>query len=66
MIARRAIAPLHHPLNHCAIIGGALRRVLVDHITGAYHTIPGVHQRTVHLCAVLEGTAPCKGVRSAE
>lgn len=29
MIALRAIAPLHHPLNRCAIIGGALRRVLV-------------------------------------
>ena len=30
MIALRATAPLHHPLNCCAIIGGALRRVLVD------------------------------------
>ena len=29
MIARWAIAPLHHPLNHYAVTGGALRRVLV-------------------------------------
>ena len=31
MIALRAIAPLHHPLNRYAVIGRALRRVLVDH-----------------------------------
>ncbi|MBU2792804.1 hypothetical protein HAQ01_05270 [Acidithiobacillus thiooxidans] len=30
MIALRAIAPLHHPLNHYAVTGGALRRVPVD------------------------------------
>ena len=30
MIALRAIAPLHHPLNRYAVTGGALRRVLVD------------------------------------
>jgi len=30
MIAMRAIAPPHHPLNHYAVTGGALRRVLVD------------------------------------
>ena len=29
MIALLAIAPLHHPLNHYAVTGGALRRVLV-------------------------------------
>ena len=29
MIALRAIAPLHHPLNRYAVTGGALRRVLV-------------------------------------
>jgi hypothetical protein len=28
MIALRAIAPLHHPLNRYAVTGGALRRVL--------------------------------------
>ncbi|MEY2333605.1 hypothetical protein [Acidithiobacillus ferrianus] len=33
---------------------------VVDHITGAYHTVPGVHQRTVHLCAVLEGMLPAR------
>ena len=30
MIARWAIAPLHHPLNRYAVTGGALRRVLVE------------------------------------
>ncbi len=30
MIALWAIAPLHHPLNRCAVTGGALRRVLVE------------------------------------
>ena len=30
MIARWAIAPLHHPLNRYAVTGGALRRFLVD------------------------------------
>ena len=30
MIALRAIAPLHHPLNRYAVTGGALRRVPVD------------------------------------
>ena len=29
MIALRAIAPRHHPLNRYAVTGGALRRVLV-------------------------------------
>jgi hypothetical protein len=32
MIALRAIAPLHHPLNRYAVTGGALRRVPVDYI----------------------------------
>lgn len=30
MIALRAIAPLHHPLNRYAVTGGALRRVPVE------------------------------------
>ena len=30
MIALRAMAPLHHPLNRYAATGGALRRFLVD------------------------------------
>ena len=32
MIARWAIAPLHHPLNRHAVTGGALRRVLVGRV----------------------------------
>ena len=43
MIALRATAPLHHPLNCCAIIGGALRRVLVE--------IPGI--RDAHRSVVV-------------
>lgn len=30
MIARWAIAPLHHPQNRYSVTDGALRRVLVD------------------------------------
>ena len=30
MIARWAIAPLHHSLNRYAVTGGALRRFLVE------------------------------------
>ncbi|MGK9451473.1 ATP-dependent helicase [Acidithiobacillus caldus] len=40
MIARRAIAPLHHPLNRFAVTGGALRRVLVDLLTDSGRAVP--------------------------
>ncbi|MDD2747233.1 MAG: hypothetical protein PHG39_06735 [Acidithiobacillus ferrooxidans] len=33
---------------------------VIDHITGAYYAVPGVHQRTVHLCAVPEGMLPAR------
>lgn len=36
MIALRAMAPLRHPLNRYAVTGGALRRVLVEHLTRGY------------------------------
>ena len=33
MIARWAIAPLHHPLNRYAVTGGALRRCFVINVS---------------------------------
>ena len=48
MIARRAIAPLHHPLNRYAVTGGALRRflVVVPSIVNVIYTV-GVYWGSV-------------------
>ena len=40
MIARWAIAPLHHPLNRYAVTGGALRRVLVEDTKSCVKSYP--------------------------
>jgi hypothetical protein len=53
MIALRAIAPLHHPLNRYAVTGGALRRVLVarKQMTG----FPSVEPRVKFDHEILQG-----------
>ncbi|NDU85541.1 MAG: HD domain-containing protein, partial [Ferrovum sp.] len=48
MIALWAIAPLHHPLNRCAVTGGALRRVLVEFIARSNNMLAlRAHQRNL-------------------
>ncbi len=39
MSALRVIAPLHHPLNHYAVTGGALWRVLVEKFMSVFKCI---------------------------
>lgn len=43
MIARWAIAPPHHPLNHYAVTDGALRRFPVDVLGKARRAAPDSH-----------------------